>query len=235
MIDEKDPVHTTGRERAGEGIAIALSAVPYVGGPLAEIAKGFVTDRQNRRLNAFLKELAEDLDTVKGRLNAALGGSEDFQDFAERVFSAAEQTVQQEKLDALRAVLLNTILSSPPQYDRGLELVELLLRLQPRHLVVLWILEDPGHADREAGGVVGEGGNITTTISQILLKLLPRWEEEEIARTWEGLRREELVGGVHIKAMITDRGYHQLDGLLSSFGQVVVSSLRNPAESSQAT
>lgn len=235
MTDEKDPVHTTGGERAGEVVAITLSALPYVGGPLAEIAKGFVLHRQNRRLNAFLGELAADLDAVKGHLNAALGGSEDFEDFAERVFSAAEQTVQQEKLDALRAVFLNTILSSPPQYDRGLELVDLLLRLQPRHIVILRILADPRHADKEAGGVVGEGGNIGTSINQILRKLLPSWNEEEVVRTWEGLRREELVGGVHIKAMITDRGYHQLEGWLSSFGDKAVASLRNPADAARAT
>lgn len=229
MTDEKEPIHITDGERSVEVAAIALSAVPYVGGPLAEIAKSFVTGRQNRRLNEFLKNLATDLDAVKASLNADLGGSEDFQDFAERVLSAAEQTVQEEKLNALRAVFLNTILSSPPNYDRGLELVDLVLRLQPPHLVLLRILENPRKADEEAGGLVGDGGNMSTSINQILSRLLPTWEGEEIVRTWEDLRREGLVAGVHIKAMITDSGYHQLENRLSGFGQQVVAYLRNPA------
>jgi hypothetical protein len=227
---EQDPLFATRGEQAGEAAALALSAVPYVGGPLAEIAKSFVSRRQNRRLNDFLRQLAADLDDVKGRLNAKLGGAEDFEDFAERVLAAAEQTVQQEKLDALRAVFLNTILSSPPRYDRALEIVDLVLQLQPRHLVLLKILADPRGADREAGGVVGEGGGMATSINQILRKLLPSWDDEEIARTWEGLRRAELGSGAHVKAMMTDRGYHQLEGRLSSFGEQVVEYLRHPVE-----
>lgn len=77
---------------------------------------------------------------------------------------------------------------------------------------------------------MGEGGGIGTSLNQILRKLLPSWDEEEIARTWEGLRRAELVGGAHIKAMMTDRGYHQLEGRLSGFGEKVVSCLRNPRD-----
>lgn len=156
MSDNVDPVYATGGEQAGEAAALALSALPYVGGPLAEVAKGFISRRQNPRLNQFLRDLAADLDELKGRLNAKLGESADFEDFAERVVSAAEQTVQEEKLDALRAVFLNTILSSPPRYDPALEVVDLVLQLQPRHLVVLKILEDP--APRRPGSRAGLWG-----------------------------------------------------------------------------
>jgi hypothetical protein len=229
VTDEQDPVHSTPGERAGEVASIALSAVPYVGGPLAEIASSVVQGRQNRRLNAFLTSLATDLQNLRKRIEATLGESEPFQNFAERIFTAAGQTVQQEKLDALRAVFLNTVLSTPPRYDRGLEMVDLIMRLQPRHLILIRILADPREADRVMRNVVGEGGNIGTSINQILRKLLPEWDEDDIARTWEALRREELVTGAHIKAMITDRGYHQLEGRLTQFGTRLVNYLINPA------
>src|SRR5688572_13086815 len=118
MSDETDPIHNTKGEHAGEVAALGLSLVPYVGGALSDLAKGLVARRQNRRLNDFLRGLATDLSALSGRINETLGDSDDFQDFAERVFAAAENSAQREKLDALRAVFLNTILSAPPAYDR---------------------------------------------------------------------------------------------------------------------
>lgn len=229
MSEKSKPIHTTSGERAGEIAALALSAVPFVGGTLSELAKGVVVRRQSRRLNGFLANLAADMSSLHSRVNRILGESEDFDDFAERVVTAAEQTIHQEKLDAIRAVFLNTILSDAPDYERGLEILDLVLRLQSRHLVVLRILADPLKADKDAGEVVGRGGGISTTLDAILQRLLPKWTDEEIGRTWEGLRREELVQGQHLKAMITDRGIHQLEGRLSSFGQAVARYLINPA------
>ena len=40
-------------------------------------------------------------------------------------------------------MFLNTILASPPSYERGLEMTGLVMRLQARDIVILRILADP--------------------------------------------------------------------------------------------
>jgi hypothetical protein len=226
MPDEHSLNPTRG-EQVAEGTAIALSTVPYIGGPLAEIAKGFVTRRQTRRLHQFVLDLASDLRRLQDRIDSTLGGSEDFEALAERTFQAAEQSVQGEKLKGLRAVFLNTILSPPP-YDRGLEVVDLLLRLQPHHLTLLRVLADPAQADAEAGHVLR--GLLGPRIAPLtlLLKLLPEWEADDLSRAMEVLRREDLVQGSHIRAVVENHGIAVLQGRLSPFGSRVVNYLMLP-------
>lgn len=70
---------------------------------------------------------------------------------------------------------------------------------------------------------------MATSINQILRKLLPKWSEDEIERTWTELQRDQLITGGILKGMITDRGIHQLEGRLTTFGGRVVRYLINPA------
>lgn len=205
-----------------------LSTVPYVGGPLAEIAKGFVTRRQARRLHEFLGALAADLGRLQDRIDATLGGSHDFEAFAERTFQAAEQSVQTEKLDALRAVFLNTVLAPPPPYDRGLEIIDLLLRLQPQHLTLLRVFADPARADAEAGHPLRDIPSPQVPPMVLLYKLLPGWEGDDLFRATEVLRREDLLWGSHLKAAVENHGVGVLQGRLTPYGSRVVNYLTLP-------
>ena len=227
VSDEHSLTPTRG-EQAAEGAAILLSTMPYIGGPLAEIAKGFVTRRQSRRLHGCLADVAADLRGLQGRIDATLDGSHDFEAFAERTFQAAEQTVQAEKLDALRATFLNTVLAAPPQYDRGLEIIDLLLRLQPQHLTLLRLFADPVRADAEAGHPLRNLPGPLVPPVVLLHMLLPGGEADDMFRATEVLRREDLLWGSHLKAAVENRGAAMLQGRLSPFGSRVVNYLMLP-------
>lgn len=225
---EVEGLSVTPAELTGEVVSAALSAVPVAGGPMAAIANGLISRRQNRRLNKFLVDLAADMKGLEQRINRDFAKSEEFEAVAEDVFSKAAETRQQEKLDALRAIFLNTLLSDRPSYDATAEIAQLVHDFQARHIVMLRILADPLRADQEMGNVVGSGGGIATSIMSIFRKLLPEWTEDEIDRTWAELHERKLHSTPGTKVMMTDRGIHQLEGRLTRFGQHVVGFLTHP-------
>jgi hypothetical protein len=221
MCQDDIPIKPTPGEKAMEAAAIAFNAIPYAGGVLSDVAQAVISRRQNRRLNEFLLNLANDLSRLKSSLNAEFLKTEDFHDLAEEVFGKAAETRQADKLQALRNLFVNTILSANPTYDEAAEIIRMLEGWQPRHIVLLRILADPIAADRSMKNAVGPGGGTLTSINQILRKLLPGWDEEQIDRTWNELHDARIHATRGTRAMMTDRGIHQLEGRLTEFGQRV--------------
>ncbi len=230
MDEQEQPIKSTPGESAGEVAAIALNAVPMVGGVLSDIAGSIIAKRQNRRLNQFLVTLAEQFQQLDDRVNKDFVQTEDFQDLAEDVFSKAAECRQQEKLDAFRSIFLNTILSTHPSYESAAEIADLIDRWQARHVILVRILVDPAGADREMGGAVGPGGGITTSINQIIRKLLPEWDDDQIDRTWSDLYDAKIHRTPGTKTMMTDTGIHQLDNRLDDFGKKVAQYISDPTK-----
>ena len=221
MSSEDQPLEATTGEKAGEVVTIALNAVPIAGSFMSGIAGAIISKRQNRRLNQFLVTLAENLTDLDSRVNSDFLQTEDFQDLAEDVFSKAAETRQQEKLDAFRAIFVNTVLSDSPTYDEASEIVDLINGWQPRHIILMHILADPVAADKQMGKVVGPGGRLTTSISTILHKLLPQWDDDQIDRTWKELHDAQIHRTPGTKTMMTDQGINQLQNRLTDFGNKI--------------
>ena len=232
MVDEgSEPVEATKVELTAEVVSAALSEIPVGGGILSAVAKGFVERRQNRRLNKFLVDLAADLRALEDRVNQEFVGSEEFEDLAEEVFSRATDTRSQARLDAFRALFLNTVIAKKPGYEDAAEVAALVDGFQERHIVLLRILADPLRADRELGNPVGEGGGFSTSFARILGTLLSEWDQDQIERTWENLGAWRLHNSGGIAGMMTDRGIHQLEGRLTEFGMKVTSYITTPVTS----
>jgi len=228
MNEQNQPIKSTPGEATGEVVAIALNAVPIVGGVLSGIAGKFIAKRQNRRLNKSLVTLAEQIQELHDRINTDFIQTDEFQDLAEDIFSKMAESRQQEKLDAFRSIFLNTILSTRPSYDEAAEIADLVNRWQARHVILLRILANPVAADAEMNNAVGPGGGISTSISQIIGKLLPDWDDDQIDRTWKDLHDDHIHRTSGTKTMMTDRGIHQLENRLTDFGQKVAKYISDP-------
>lgn len=196
---------------------------------MAAIAEGIIRRRQNKRLNEFLLKIADDLKRLENHLHEEFMRTEEFQDLFEDIVSKAAEARQQAKLDALRAIFLNTILSDRPDYDEAAEVAALVDSFQERHVILLRILADPLRADREMGRPVGEGGGLATSINQILKRLLPEWDDDQIERTWQDLLSRQIHRTPGTKATMTDSGVHQLENRLAPFGSKVVRYITLPA------
>lgn len=228
MSSDHQSFDATSGEKAGEAAAIALNAIPIAGGVMSDIAGAIISRRQNRRLNQFLQTLADNLKKLESQINKDFLKTEDFQDLAEEVFSKAAETRQQEKLDAFRTIFVNTVLADSPKYDEASEIVDLVNSWQPRHIILMHILANPAAADKRMGNVVGAGGGLTTSISTILHKLLPEWDEDQIDRTWKELHDARIHRTPGTKTMMTDQGITQLQNRMTPFGVKVSSYLAIP-------
>jgi hypothetical protein len=228
MNENYKNLESTAIEDSGKVVAIALNTVPMVGSVMSDIANEVIAKRQNRRLNNFLISLAEKLKGVSAKINRDFISKEEFQDLTEDIFSKAAKTKQKEKLEALKAIFLNTVLADKPNYNEAVEMTVLVERWQPRHIILLKILSNPIEANEQMGRVVGNGSRLPTSISDILKLLLPRWDEEQIERTWQELYDVRIHNTEGVRTTITDRGIHQLENRLTDYGIKVVRYLKEP-------
>lgn len=160
------PIYSHPVEQQIERAAALAGAIPIAGSVASEIIRSVVVRRQNRRLNEWLEALRDDLDRVETHsLSREFLESEEFRDLFEEITTHVSDTRQEEKLDAFRALFLNTITDPEPSFDRAAEIASLIGRWQPAHIVVLRDLtvldgkvpfstrlsQNPGHfARREA-------------------------------------------------------------------------------------
>jgi len=229
MNENYKDLETTGIEDSAKYVAIAINAIPLAGGVMAGIANEVIAKRQSRRLNNFLISLAEKFKSVSEKINRDFISKEEFQDLTEDIFSKAAETKQKEKLEALKAIFLNTVLSDKPNYNEAVEMAALIERWQSRHIVLLKILSNPIEADEQRGRVVGNGGGFSTSISHVLKLLLLTWDEEQIERTWLELYDARIHKTDGVRTTLTNSGIHQLENRLTEYGIKVIRYIKEPA------
>lgn len=132
------PIYTHPVEQQIEIAAALAGAIPFAGSVASEIIRAVAVRRQNRRLNEWLESLREDLERLgESSLNRDFLESEEFQDLFEEIATQVSDTRQEEKLDAYRALFLNTVKAPEPSFDRAAEITSLVSRWQPAHIVLL--------------------------------------------------------------------------------------------------
>lgn len=121
-----------------------LSAIPYAGGPLAELLTLVWEPAAKKRRDAWLVGIAENLksleDKVEGFKIENLVENELFVTATMEATRAAISTHQQEKLDALRNIVLNTAIGTDLDEDFQLILIALVERMTASQLKVLQII-----------------------------------------------------------------------------------------------
>jgi len=149
MGNEKKPVGPppdNTRGEVAEGIArAAVSAVPVVGGPAAELL-GLVVDAPlHRRYRAWLERLAAVVDDLQahGLDVRSLEDNDAFITVLTNATQAAGRTHDQEKLDALRNAIANSALPTAPQEHEQMMFVRFVDEFTGMHLRILALLRDP--------------------------------------------------------------------------------------------
>lgn len=221
IVDPKD-------ESAAEIASLALGLIPGVGGMMSSVAMFYLDKTRNQRLNSFLIQLSQDLDKIKDHLNQDFIHKEQFRDLVEDVFTKASYTHQQEKLDALRAIFLNSITSPHPQYEEIEEITNLIQSWQPSHIILLKILTNPKDFNESKGNPIKSQPGGIISIIDLLRLLLPEWDDYRLKRSWQTLFDDHIHTTESIGGAITNKGIDQLDNRLTDFGKKVARYLTNP-------
>lgn len=220
-MDEISSLADSGVRTACEITLKALtSAIPCLGSPLSSLMGDLQSMRKERRFLEFLEGIKKDLEGLEQHVNQDFIKGEDFLDIFEETSKKIVGTRQDEKREALRHVLTNSLLSSSISYDEVEEFLHLVDRLRVEHIFILKILKSPITYDEETGNRVGKGGGRITSISQIMRQLLPAWDESTIIEILNELESERLVQHMtsRFKLTMNDRGINHLVNSLTDKG-----------------
>jgi hypothetical protein len=211
-------------------IKALVSAVPSLGGPISSIIGDIQSIRKQERFVEFVNGITNDLKNLSDHVNNDFVSKEDFLDIFEQTSRKIVMTRQKSKRDAFRNILSNSMLSKNITYDEVEEFIRLIDRFREEHIFLLNIFKDPIKYDQETGNRVGNGGGLSTSISQIMEDLLPNWNNEFILETVTILENERLVKNIinNYRTMMTDQGINHLRNILTPKGARFVSFISSP-------
>jgi hypothetical protein len=145
---EKQPKKSTARELLERGVGGVVGMIPIAGNPIAVAFATAVGWSFNRRMTAWFDELAEALSELQERTDGLsfdkLAENDGFVDAVVAATRAAQATHAEEKLEALRNGVLNTLGPDAPTLDEQARFFRLVEQFTPPHLRFLAFLDDPG-------------------------------------------------------------------------------------------
>jgi hypothetical protein len=153
---EAPPDKSTAREIVEGALEAAVGLVPIAGGPLGVALQMAMGWAYNKRLQAWLQDIAEAItelqDTVEGWPSFdELAQDDVFVDAVIHASRAAQATHQAEKLRALRNAVLNSLGTDAPDMDEQARFFRLIQEFTAAHVRLLAFLDDPGGTFDTAG------------------------------------------------------------------------------------
>jgi hypothetical protein len=138
--DDSDRAHALKRI-----VEMGIAAIPIVGGPLQvsfqEAAGRKLAERREKWFAGLAVRLA-DLEERLGDFDH-LADEEVFFDAVMRATRIVDQTSRQEKIEALRNAVINSVAPGAPDADRQQLYFDLIDQLTPTHFRLLHLLDDP--------------------------------------------------------------------------------------------
>jgi hypothetical protein len=90
-------------------IMAAISAIPYIGGPLSILIDKYIPDKKRERLLNFIQDLELLITKIQEKLDYDYIQTEEFAFIFEQTFKSVADNHQKEKLECYKAILLNTL------------------------------------------------------------------------------------------------------------------------------
>jgi hypothetical protein len=139
-------------------VKAALSAVPIVGGPAAELLAALIAPPIERRRQEWMESIGRGLADLRSRDLVALEALADNQVFLDTVLQASQvaiRTADVDKRAALRNAVLNAALPNPPEESLQTMFLSLIDQFTPWHLRILKLFQDPASWAAKDGARMG--------------------------------------------------------------------------------
>jgi hypothetical protein len=137
--DKKDAAYTA--------LKAALSAIPYIGGPVAELLKYVIAPPIDKRRDDWLENIAYRLYECEKKIESFkvndLRGNDLFITIFLNATAIAIRNHQSEKLLYLQNAVLNTAIKIPIEENMQIMFINMIDTLTPLHLRVLKYFHDP--------------------------------------------------------------------------------------------
>lgn len=136
-------------------VKAGLSAIPYIGGPAAEIFSSVITPSLTKRRDKWVESIYNALRELEKRVEGFkienLSNNEIFITTLMHASQAAIRNHQDMKIDALRNAVLNAALPNVPEEDIQLMFLNFIDSLTPWHLRILILFDNPEDWARNNG------------------------------------------------------------------------------------
>lgn len=117
----------------------AVAGIPYVGGSLSFLLDQYLPSECEKRRNDFLKQLSEDIENLKEKINLSNMETPEFQAIFERLLRATVEEHRKEKLISFRNITLNMLDGTTPNFDKADFFSRLVLSMIPDEIKILHV------------------------------------------------------------------------------------------------
>lgn len=210
------------QSEARDKLAKVLAGMVPLGSSAYELITTIVVPLHEKKKREFLNDLAERLKKLEdeGKIDyQELAESEEFNTIITKAILLAQQNHQEEKMEALRNVVLNASVKLPKEvaeFDDLNYFLRIIEEITPLHILLLKTFEDP-KMEADKRGV--EFGNMMTSSSKnTLFKIYPdlKPKGDFIKIYWKELYDYALVKTDSLYSMVT--GEAALNSLTTPLG-----------------
>lgn len=142
-----DVFKSTSKDKNYGAIKALIGLVPTIGGGVAEFYSTYITDPFEIRLNDFLEKLISELQSLQAQVNSfsiqSLQENHSFSTVLSQALEIVRRNNQEEKLEALRNLILNSVLQDSIEDDIKLLFLDWINELKVSHLHLLYLLYEP--------------------------------------------------------------------------------------------
>jgi hypothetical protein len=221
---------TPAKELAATAIRAAIDALPFVGGPISTLVEELIPNWKLQRLQRFVAALRVDLESLGSKIDVECLRKEEFGYLFEKTFRGVIMNYQAEKLDALKNILLNSMIATDVKQELKEYLLSVLENLSSLHMRFIALLEAPSEFYKSKGlqdGSAVLGGSLI----QEMRKCFPELDDNTIRAVWSDLYNYGIVNTQAnvLGAMISSTGSKALEGRLSEFGRLLTRFIRSPS------
>ena len=227
-----DAPDATGNERKLGLAKAALSAVPVLGGPAAELLDLVVRPALERRRTEWLDQLADRLSSLEERTEAfSISGLAEDPVFISTLLQASTAALREhetEKLEALRNAVLNTALDSSASEDERALFISWIEALTPWHLRLLKFFDDKEAVARSREKLPfpnWHSGGVSTVLEHVHPELSGRRAFYDLLTTNLHSRGLITIDSLHVTGTVD--GY-MLARQTSELGQRFLSFIETP-------
>ncbi|MCK4548432.1 MAG: hypothetical protein KAW17_13430 [Candidatus Eisenbacteria sp.] len=206
-----------------------FAAVPIVGGTISSLMGDYIPRRKEQRLIRFTEALAKDLDKIQDRIDTDYITTDEFAHLFLKTYRAVEEQYQEEKLEILRAFLVNSLLDRETSADEKEFFLRVANDLTVLEAKLLRLFSDPEGTNVALGNPI-KPAMMTTSLMSLIRRAFPDMSEDMITAAVSSLDGRGILGGVAeaLKPMMAAGGVEHLGGRLAPFGTKFVQFVTMP-------
>ncbi len=143
----EDAFRSTSKDKNYGAIKALIGVVPGIGGGVAEFYSTYITAPSQKRLYAFLEKLIDELQSLEAQVSSfsieSLQENASFSTILSQALEIVKRNHQEEKLEALKNLILNSVLQDSIEDDIKLLFLDLINELKVSHLHLMHLLYKP--------------------------------------------------------------------------------------------